>query len=73
MKKYYLIAEKNSETLTTIRVSDALGNGRVCLMEFDAPSFSEAVKMFSFSATGCGKTAICGVAKNGKPYAEVLD
>lgn len=71
MKKYYLIAEKAGAEKMTVRVSDAVGPGRVCLMEFDAQSFSEAVKMFSFSATGCGKTAICGVAKNGQPYAEI--
>lgn len=70
MKKYYLVAEKDG-THTTVKVSDSVGVGRVCLMELEAASFADAVKMVSFSAAGCGKTAICGVARNGQPYAEI--
>lgn len=73
MKTYYLIAEKSCGDLTTVRVSDGVGAGQTCLLAFEAASFADASKMFSFSSTGCGKTAICGVSKAGKPYAEVVD
>lgn len=73
MKTYYLIAEKSCGNLTTVRVSDGVGAGRTCLLAFEAESFAAASKMFSFSSTGCGKTAICGVDKAGKPYAKLVD
>lgn len=69
MRKYYLIAEGKDPI--TVRVSDALGQGRTALLELDAESYSQAVKMISFSARNMGKAAICGVRANGEPYAEV--
>lgn len=68
MKTYYLVSEKLGISFQ-IKVSDA-PHGEV-LKEFSAESYSAAVKMFSFSATNCGKTAICGVAANGKPYTDI--
>lgn len=72
MKHYYLIAEKGFN-VRHVRVSDALGPGRECLLKFEASSYSDAVKMFSFAAANCGKTAICGISGNGQPYAEIYD
>lgn len=68
MKTYYLVSE-NLGTSFQIKVSDA-PNGEV-LKEFSSESYSAAVKMFSFSATNCGKTAICGVSTDGKPYTDI--
>lgn len=70
MKKYYLIAEGKAPV--RVRVSDALGPGRTVLLELEAASYAEAVKLVCFSASSMGKTAVCGVAANGDPYAEVV-
>lgn len=69
MKTYYLIAEKLGNGYQ-VRVSDA-PRGEV-LKEFLAERYTEAVKMFSFSADGAGKTATCGVAPTGKAWAEII-
>lgn len=70
MKRYYLIAEGKNPI--TVRVSDSLGQGRTALLELEAESYSQAVKMVSFSARNMGKAAICGVKASGEPYAEVI-
>lgn len=70
MRKYYLIAEGKDPI--TVRVSDTLGQGCTALLELEAESYSQAVKMVSFSARNMGKAAICGVKANGEPYAEVV-
>lgn len=72
MRKYYIVAEV-ADGLIHVRVVDALTAGRACLMEIQANSFAEASKMVTFSACGCGKTAICGVSGSGKPYASICD
>ncbi len=71
VNRYYLIAEGKNPI--TIRVSDSLDPGRTVLMELEAESYSQAVKMVSFSVRNMGKAAICGVKPNGEPYAEVID
>lgn len=71
MKTYYLVAEKQMNAYTVF-VSDVVGPGRTELMHFQVERYSDAVKMVSFSATGMGKTAICGVSGTGKPFAEVI-
>ena len=70
MKKYYLIAEGKDPI--TVCVSDTLGQGRTSLLELEAESYSQAVKMVCFSARNMGKAAICGVKANGDLYAEVV-
>lgn len=70
MKRYYLIAEGKNPF--TVRVSDGLAPGYTKLLELEAESYSQAVKMVSFSARNMGKAAICGVKANGEPYAEVV-
>lgn len=70
LKRYYLIAEGTGPI--TVRVSDSLGQGHTALLELEAESYSQVVKMISFSARNIGKAAICGVRANGEPYAEVV-
>lgn len=68
MKKYYLVAEKDPiNRVLCVHVADN-SIGMEILKEFEAPSYSEAVKMFSFSARNNGKSAFCGVSFNGNPY-----
>ena len=68
MKKYYLVAEKSPVNGGyRVRVADN-PIGMEILKEFEAPSYSEAVKMFSFSVRNQGKAAFCGVSADGTPY-----
>ena len=68
MKKYYLVAEKMPMGNSfTVRVTDN-PRGLEILKEFEAESFSEAVKQYSFSARNMGKAVFCGVDGKGNPY-----
>ena len=68
MKKYYLVAEKDIVNGGyTVNVRDNARDLEI-LKEFEAESYSEAVKMFSFSASNMGKAVYCGVRKDGTPY-----
>lgn len=71
MKKYYLVAEQSKDTNGNIRymvnVRDSF-RGLTVLVEFEAKSYSDAVKMFSFSAKNMGKAVYCGVDISGMPY-----
>lgn len=68
MKKYYLVAEKDIiNGGYNVNVRDN-ARGLEILKEFEAESYSEAVKMFSFSVKNMGKTVFCGVSENGNPY-----
>lgn len=67
MKTYYLVAEKSAVKGYAVSVRDN-PNGCEVLKEFTAENYSEAVKMFSFSAKNMGKTVYCGVSENGTPF-----
>ena len=65
--KYYLVAEKSIVSGGyTVNVRDN-ASGLEVLKTFEAESYSDAVKMFSFSAQNMGKTVYCGVSKDGTP------
>jgi len=68
MKTYYLVAEKDAATGGyTVNVRDN-ARGVEVLKTFEASSYSDAVKMFSFSAANMGKAVYCGVSRDGKLY-----
>ena len=68
MKKYYLVAEKDIiNGGYNVNVRDN-ARGLEILKEFEAESYSEAVKMFSFSVKNMGKTVYCGVHQDGTVY-----
>lgn len=69
MKTYYLVAEKSfvSGNHYTVSVRDN-PKGAEVLKEFQAKSYSDAVKMFNFTASNMGHSVSCGVAIDGKPY-----
>ena len=71
-RKYYIVSEEALGHIT-VRVSDTVGAGRTELLEIEANSYAEAVRKVSFSATGMGKTAVCGVKQDGEAYAEVIE
>lgn len=66
MKKYFLVAESKVNGFD-VHVTD---NPRGCeiLKEFEAERFSDAVKMFNFSAKGMKATAYCGVRPDGSVF-----
>lgn len=68
MKTYYLCAEKSPiRNSFEVRVTDN-PKGKEILKEFEAASYSEAVKMYSFSVWNMGKGAFCGVSDDGQPF-----
>ena len=68
MKTYYLVAEKSAVTNSySVNVRDN-SNGCEILKTFQAENYSEAVKMFSFSAKNMGKTVYCGISVAGNPF-----
>lgn len=69
MREYYLVAEKDyvNGGYTVFVSGDP--RGRIELMKVEAENFAAASKMFSFHASGMGRSAYCGVSKNGEPYA----
>lgn len=68
MKTYYLVAEDykdvtTGEVHTSVKVSD-VQRGAV-LMAFEARSYAEAVKRFSFSIEYCGKAGLLSAGNAG--------
>lgn len=69
MKKYYLVAE-NSYCIANkphwdVFVTDN-SRGYKVLFEFEAQSYLEAVKMFSFRVSSAGRQGYLSVAQSGK-------
>lgn len=67
MKKYYLVAETKAADRFELRVTDN-PRGMEILKEFEAESYSAAVKRYSFSASNMGKSVFAGVAVDGNPF-----